>query len=84
MWTNACTSRPPTWMVSAAFQFGKSAWPVFTKSGKNQISTADPSRLESVWASAVRFAAALPPIAAIQPVAVVPTLAPKSAAIATS
>ena len=48
------------------------------------MSTNEPSRLESVWERAVRRASAVPPIAAIHPVAVVPTFAPNSTAIATS
>ena len=84
MCVNAFTSRPETTVVSATSQLGNTAWPNLTKSGKNQISASEPSRLESVWESAVRRASAVPPIAAIQPVAVVPMLAPKRTAIATS
>ena len=84
MWVNAFTSWPETMTVSATPHFGNRACPSFTKSGKNQISAMEPSRFESVWARAVRFASAVPPIAAIQPVAVVPTFAPKRTAIATS
>ena len=76
--------RPDTMTVSATPHFGNRACPSFTKSGKNQISAMEPSRFDSVWESAVRFASAVPPIAAIQPVAVVPTFAPKRTAIATS
>ena len=84
MCVNAFTSWPDTTTVSATLHFGNRPCPSFTNSGKNQISTRDPRRFESVCESAVRFASAVPPIAAIQPVAVVPTFAPKSTAIATS
>ena len=80
----AGTPCPETVIVSATLQFGKSAWPSFTKSGKNQMRTSEPRALESVCDRAVRFASAVPPIAAIQPVAVVPMFAPKRTAIATS
>ena len=56
----------------------------FRKRGKNHTRTSEPIRFESVCESAVRFASAVPPIAASQPVAVVPMFAPKRTAIATS
>ena len=46
--------------------------------------TIEPMRFESECESAVRFASAVPPMAAIQPVAVVPTFAPKRTAMALS
>ena len=84
MCVNACTSRPETTVVVAAFHDGKSACPNLTKSGKNQMSKSEPRKFESVCASAVRRASAVPPMAAIQPVAVVPMFAPNSTATATS
>ena len=84
MCVNACTCWPETVMVSVAFQFGKSACPRRTNSGNSHISTSDPRRFDRVCESAVRFASAVPPIAAIHPVAVVPTFAPKRTATATS
>ena len=65
-----------------AFQCGKSALPIGTSTGNtNGRKRSEPRTFESVCASAVRFAAAEPPIAASQPVTVVPMFAPKRTAI---
>jgi len=66
-------------------QFGKSAWPSGTSTGSaNGISRSEPKTLESVCASAVRRASAVPPTAARHAVTVVPMFAPKRMAIAVS
>ena len=66
-------------------QFGKSALPIGTNTGStNGRNRADPMTFESVCASAVRFAAADPPMAASQAVIVVPMFAPNSTAMAIS
>ena len=84
MCVNALISRPDTTVVSATFQLEKRVCPNLTNSGKNHMKTSEPITLESVCESAVRHESAVPPIAAIQPVAVVPMLAPNRTAIATS
>ena len=66
-------------------QCGNSALPIGTSTGRtNGRNTAEPTTLESVWASAVRRAPEFPPTAAIHAVTVVPMFAPKRAAIAVS
>ena len=65
-----------------AFQPGKRALPIGTSTGStNGRKISEPRMFESVCASAVRRAAAEPPIAASQAVMVVPTFAPKRTAI---